>query len=214
MPVPRAVISLLALLSVITFLDRNAISIASVRITRELGLSESQFGWILTAFTISYGLLEIPMGLWGDKFGEKKIIIRIVLLWSLFTMLTGVAGGFASLFIVRFLFGAGEAGAYPNSATAIRKWFSQEERGRAQSFIWMASRIGGAITPFIVIPLQINFGWRATFYLLGGIGVLWVMLWWLLYPTMATEKSAELTADKISWKKYTRNQNFWFLLVM
>ena len=214
MPKKYLVLLLLALLSVITFLDRNAISIASVRITRELGLSESQFGWILTAFTISYGLLEIPMGLWGDKFGEKKIIIRIVLLWSTFTMLTGVAGGFASLFVVRFLFGAGEAGAYPNSAIAIRKWFSVEERGRAQSFIWMASRIGGAITPFIVIPLQINFGWRATFYSLGGIGVLWVILWWLLYPTVAHQKPSELTAEKISWKKYTRNQNFWFLLIM
>ena len=208
------VLLLLALLSIITFLDRNAISIASVRITNDLGLSESQFGWILTVFTISYGLLEIPSGLWGDKFGEKKVITRIVLLWSGFTMLTGAVSGFASLLVVRFLFGAGEAGAYPNSAIAVRKWFPVEERGRAQSFIWMASRIGGAITPFIVVPMQINFGWRATFYALGAIGVVWVIAWWLLYPAAPQEKQQESTPEKISWKKYTGDKNFWFLLIM
>lgn len=208
------VLLLLVFLSIITFLDRNAISIASVRITGDLGLSDSQFGWILTVFTISYGLLEIPSGMWGDKFGEKKVIARIVLLWSLFTMLTGVVTGFASLLIVRFLFGAGEAGAYPNAAIAVRKWFPVSERGRAQSFIWMASRIGGAITPFIVVPMQINFGWRATFYSLGLIGALWVVIWWWLYPTPPQEKSTELTTEKISWKQYTGDKNFWFLMIM
>ncbi|MFM8738774.1 MAG: MFS transporter, partial [Cytophagales bacterium] len=121
------ILIILSLLSVITFLDRNALSIAGVRITHDLGLSESQFGWILTAFTLSYGLLEIPMGLWGDRFGEKKVIIRIVMWWSLFTAFTGLATGFASLFVVRFLFGAGEAGAYPNTAISIRKWCSNIE---------------------------------------------------------------------------------------
>jgi len=209
------VLLLLSLLSVITFLDRNAISIASVRITTELGLTESQFGWILTAFTISYGLLEIPMGLWGDKFGEKKVIIRIVLMWSLFTALTGFAMGFASLFLIRFMFGAGEAGAYPNTAVSIRKWFSIEERGRAQSFIWMASRIGGAITPFIVVPMQINFGWRVTFYCLGGIGILWVLAWWLWYPSVAPlENKSEVKLATTSWRSSVNNKNFWFLLVM
>ena len=99
------------------------------------------------------------MGLWGDKFGEKKVIIRIVFWWSLFTALTGLVTGFASLFVVRFLFGAGEAGAYPNSAISIRKWFPTAERGRAQSFIWMASRIGGAIA---------NSVWLARYFLFFG----------------------------------------------
>lgn len=139
---------LLAILSIITFLDRNAISFAGIEITRELGLSESQFGWILAAFTISSGLFEIPTGLWGDRFGEKKTLARVVIWWSLFTTFTGLVGGFASLFVVRFLFGAGEAGAYPNSSIAVRKWFNVEERGRVQAVIWMSSRIGGAITPF------------------------------------------------------------------
>ncbi|MBI3218217.1 MAG: MFS transporter [Bacteroidetes bacterium] len=208
------ILALLSLLSVITFLDRNAISIAGVRITQELGLSESQFGWILTAFTLSYGLLEIPMGLWGDRFGEKRVIIRIVFWWSLFTALTGLVTGFASLFMVRFLFGAGEAGAYPNTAISIRKWFPITERGRAQSFIWMASRIGGAIAPFIVVPMQMQFGWRITFYFLGTIGLVWVLAWWLLYPSTTKSDVPQEKNETPSWRLHLADRNFWFLLIM
>jgi len=209
------VLILLSLLSVITFLDRNAISIAAGRITAELGLTDGQFGWILAAFTISYGVLEIPSGLWGDRFGEKKVIIRIVLLWSAFTALTGFAGGFISLFLIRFLFGAGEAGAYPNTAIAIRKWFPSEERGRAQAFIWMASRIGGAIAPLIVIPLQMNFGWRITFYMLGAVGIVWVLVWMFAYPNEApAAERIEEKRNEVSWTTYLANKNFWILMIM
>jgi len=211
----NVVLLLLALLSVITFLDRNAVSIASVRITTDLGLTDAQFGWILTAFTLSYGLLEIPMGLWGDRHGEKKVLLRIVLLWSAFTALTGLAGGFISLFIIRFLFGAGEAGAYPNSAIAIGKWFGAAERGRAQAWIWSASRIGGAIAPLLVIPLQQSLGWRVSFAILGLIGVAWAVVWWRVYqePPRHQAGQAEQNA-KISWTMHLRSGNFWRLMVM
>lgn len=209
------VLLLLSLLSVLTFLDRNAISIAASRITGDLGLSEGQFGWILAAFTMSYGVLEIPSGLWGDRFGEKKVIVRIVLLWSAFTALTGLATGFLSLFFIRFLFGAGEAGAYPNTAIAIRKWFPSEERGKAQSFIWMASRIGGAIAPLIVVPLQMNFGWRVTFYLLGAVGVVWALVWMTWYPKDSPETNAVVEKkDEPSWTTYLAKRNFWILMIM
>lgn len=207
------ILALLSLLSIITFLDRNAISIAGIHITAELGLSESQFGWILAAFTISYALFEIPTGLWGDRFGEKKVLARIVVWWSLFTSLTGLVSGFASLFMVRFLFGAGEAGAYPNSAITVRKWFTIEERGRAQAVIWMASRIGGAITPFVVVPLQMNFGWRVTFYLLGVVGILWVIAWWWLYKT-PQEKEVLVERTENSWTSIAGKKNFWLLMIM
>ncbi|MBK7650649.1 MAG: MFS transporter [Flammeovirgaceae bacterium] len=213
MPHKYKILTLLSLLSILTFLDRNAISIAGIHITAELGLSESQFGWILAAFTISYALFEIPTGLWGDRFGEKKVLTRIVLWWSLFTSLTGLVGGFASLLTVRFFFGAGEAGAYPNSAISIRKWFSIEERGRAQAVIWMASRIGGAITPFVVVPLQMNYGWRITFYLLGGIGILWVIVWWWLYKT-PEEKEMVAERTENSWASIAGKKNFWLLMIM
>lgn len=213
MPRKYVVLLMLSLLSVITFLDRNAISLAGIQITADLGLSESAFGWILAAFTISYGIFEIPTGLWGDRFGEKKVLARIVLGWSVFTSLTGLAMGFVSLFSTRFLFGAAEAGAYPNTAIAIRKWFSVTERAGAQSVIWMASRIGGAITPFVIVPLQLNFGWRISFMILGTLGIVWVALWWWFYQS--PEREPEVVVQKsVRWTTALRNKNFWLLMVM
>jgi len=214
MPKKYRVLGILSLLSVITFLDRNAISIAAVRLTEELSLSNEQFGWIASAFAVSYGIFEIPTGLWGDRFGEKKVLARIVLWWSLFTAFTGVVTGFASLLVVRFLFGAGEAGAYPNLAIAVRKWFDAKELGRAQAFIWMASRMGGAITPFVVVPLQIHFGWRVTFYGLGAIGLIWVLVWWLFYKEPNEERPLNLPLESMSWKEIGAKRNFWLLLVI
>ncbi|SHI02991.1 Sugar phosphate permease [Chryseolinea serpens] len=215
------VLILLSSLSVLTFLDRNAISIAGHRITEELHLSESQFGWILTAFTLSYGLLEIPMGLWGDRSGEKRIITRIVATWSLLTALTGLATGFVSLFATRFIFGAGEAGAYPNTAIAIRKWFPLQERAKAQAFVWMASRLGGALAPLLIVPLQMQFGWRVTFFVLGGVGLAWVLVWHRLYPSESplqdnTDQQQYVAPenDAPRWTVHLKDRNFWFLLVM
>lgn len=209
------ILFLLATLSVITFLDRNAISIAGQRITGELNLSESQFGWILTAFTLSYGLMEIPMGMWGDRRGEKKIITRIVAGWSLLTALTGAVSGFASLFITRFVFGAAEAGAYPNIAVGIRKWFPLQERAKAQAIVWMASRIGGAIAPLLIVPLQMHFGWRVTFFVLGGVGLIWLVVWHGFYSSPVTPvASAGKPPSPFAWTKHLRNRNFWFLLLM
>lgn len=204
-------LALLSLLSVITYLDRNAISIAGIDMSRELGFSEVQFGWILAAFTISYGLFEIPTGLMGDRLGEKKTLTRIVIWWSIFTSLTGLVGGFFSLFAVRFLFGAGEAGAFPNMSIAIGKWFGVAERGRAQAVILMASRVGGAITPFIVIPMQLHFGWRITFYLLGVIGIVWVIAWMLFYKTRDV---APIEKTESSWQQIAHTKSFWSLMLV
>ena len=215
-----AVLFILSVLSVITFLDRTAISLAGQRITHELGLSEIQFGWILGAFTIAYGLFEIPTGLLGDKWGAKKVLARVVIWWSLFTVLTGFAAGFASLFVIRFLFGAGEAGAYPNTAIAIKEWFPGTERGRAQSVIWMCGRMGGAIAPFIVIPLQIQFGWRTSFYILGLLGLAWVIFWLYWYKSKETKSPLPGDAEQrkssrvVFWKYWFNNRNFWFLMIM
>ena len=210
------VLLILSVLAVITFLDRTAISLAGQRITVELGLNENQFGWILSAFTLAYALFEIPTGVLGDRIGAKNTLARVVLWWSIFTFLTGLAGGFASLLLIRFCFGAGEAGAFPNTAIAIRRWFPTIERGRAQAVIWMSSRIGGAITPFLVIPLQIQFGWRLSFYILGAVGLIWVIVWWFWYrdndaPEETINKSE---IGRTSWRKWTGSRNFWMLMLM
>ena len=148
------VLFVLSLLSMITFLDRVALSSASSNIMSDLHISTVKWGWILGMFTLSYASFEVPTGWLCDRFGGKNILIRVVIWWSIFTILTGISTGFIMLLIVRFLFGVGEAGAYPNTSIILAKWFPVLERGRAQATIWGASRLGAALTPFIVLPIQ------------------------------------------------------------
>ena len=126
------VLLLLVLLAVITFLDRLCIAVAGTRIQDELGISPERWGWILGAFVLSYGIFEIPTGAHGDRFGQRKVLTRVVVWWSAFTALTGAAHNFWQLILTRFLFGAGEAGAYPNASGVIARWFPKSERARAQ----------------------------------------------------------------------------------
>jgi len=175
------VLALLVGLSVITYMDRVCISNAASQIQLDLHITDSQWGWVLGIFSIGYGLFEIPTGAWGDQVGQRRILTRIVLWWSVFTMLTGAAAGLVSLLIVRFLFSLGEAGAYPNAAGSVARWFPPAERARAQGAIWSASRVGGSITPLVVLPLILNFGWRATFLLFGAIGIVWAVIWRVWY---------------------------------
>ena len=171
------VLFILAIFSIITYIDRTSISNTGSLITQDLHLSEKEFGWILGSFAFAYGIFEIPAGLWGDLKGPKSIILRIVLSWSVFTILTGFSYSFTMLFIIRFLFGMGEAGAYPNATIVIQRWFPKQETGRAQSIIWIASRIGAALAPFLAVSIMVTLGWRYVFYIFGVLGLLWAIFW-------------------------------------
>src|SRR5215470_10898695 len=122
-PYRYRVLVLLFFLTFITYLDRICISLLGVKIKSEFHLTNSQFGWVLASFSLAYALFEIPSGILGDRIGQKAVLIRIVLWWSIFTILTGLTTGFISLLIVRFLFGVGESGAYPNSGGVVARWF-------------------------------------------------------------------------------------------
>ncbi len=174
------VLALLISLSVITYLDRICIGVAAKDIQAEIGLSESQWGWVLGTFLLAYGLFEIPSGGLGDWIGQRKVLARIVLWWSAFTALTPLASNYYLLIATRFLFGAGEAGAYPNASGCISRWFPPSERARAQGLVWGASRLGGALTPMIVVPLKAALGWKSCFWLFGALGIVWAItwLWW------------------------------------
>jgi MFS transporter, ACS family, glucarate transporter len=218
----------LVLVGVITFLDRINISVAGATIMQDLGLSRKQWGWVLSAFILSYGLMQVPLGVLGDKKGHRKVLASIVLWWSLFTALTGMAGGFVMLIAVRFLFGIGEAGSYPCMTGVIGKWFSRSETGKAQGAIWAASRLGGALTPFVVIPVIALLGWRMAFYILGGLGLLWSIAWYFFYRDQPSKMKGILPAelenlpvsDKpveklvIPWKIILTRSQFWLLLAM
>lgn len=225
------VLLVLSILSMITFLDRIAISTASKPILADLGLSTVQWGWILGMFTLSYGAFEIPTGLLGDRIGAKKVLVRVVIWWSVFTFLTGLSTGFVMLLVVRFLFGMGEAGAYPNTSIVLSKWFPAVERGRAQAMIWGASRVGAALTPFVVIPIQSHFGWQTSFFVLAFLGIFWTVFWIFWHkeePSQSKDISAaelKLISDnrqleihgagKKGYLKFAfTHKNLWFLLAM
>jgi MFS transporter, ACS family, glucarate transporter len=164
-------------LSVITYVDRVAISSAATAIRSDLGLSAIQMGWVFSAFTFAYAAFEIPSGWWGDVIGPRKVLTRIVLWWSAFTMATGLAWSFASLVVARFLFGVGEAGAFPNISRSFAAWFPARERGRAHGVVFMGTRLGGAIAPPLVVLLMSWIGWRLSFLACGLLGVVWCAFW-------------------------------------
>jgi MFS family permease len=177
MKVRYVVLLMLVLLSVITYLDRICIGVAGADIQKDLGISEQAWGWVLGAFLLSYGIFEIPSGALGDRIGQRKVLTRIVLWWSAFTALTPLARNYYALVATRFLFGAGEAGAYPNASGCICRWFPLAERARAQGLVWGASRLGGALTPLVVVPLKNSLGWQACFWLFGTLGLVWAAVW-------------------------------------
>jgi MFS family permease len=180
-------------LSLLTYLDRVCISRVSGAIRTDLHIDDVQMGLVFGAFAVGYGLFEVPGGWMGDVWGPRRVLTRIVLWWSVFTALTGCVWPFAlelgplvlnslvALLVVRFLFGCGEAGAYPNVTRVVGSWFPYRERGLAQGGVWMSARLGGALAPLAIGGLaRLLGGWRQAFWALGGIGLAWALIftWW------------------------------------
>ena len=134
------ILAFLVALAIITFLDRISIAVAGPRMQDELHITPDRWGWILGAFVIAYGLFEIPTGALGDRIGRRSVLTRVVVWWSGFTALTGIATGFKGLLVIRFLFGIGRPANLPNAAGVVARWFPIKEHARAQGFIWGASR--------------------------------------------------------------------------
>lgn len=162
-------------LAILSYIQRVAISQAASPIASDLHLDKQQLGSVLGAFGLAYALFEIPMGLYGDKRGVRRVLAQIVLAWSAFTALTGAAWNLTSLWVIRFLFGAGEAGCFPNLTRMLSQWLPKSERIKAQALMWAATRWGGAVTPPLAL-LGINlFGWRWSFVAFALLGVVWCL---------------------------------------
>jgi ACS family glucarate transporter-like MFS transporter len=221
------VMAFLAALAALTYLDRVCISVAGPRIQDELGLSPQQWGLVTGSFAIAYALFEIPGGYLADRFGARAMLARIVLWWSLFTSLTGMISKLWSLVIVRFFFGAGEAGAYPTISTVVFRWFPAAERGRTFGVVLLSSQLGGAIAPLLIVPIQAHYGWRASFYLFGCMGIFWTAGWWFRFRNRPQETigisaqelteigaATELTSPAFPWKAIGVNKSVWALMGM
>jgi MFS family permease len=184
------------LLSSITYLDRVCISITAKDMQRELGLTINELGYVFSAFTLAYGIFEIPTGWWGDRIGTRRVLTRIVLWWSFFTAMTGAAFSYVQLLLTRFLFGVGEAGAWPNVAIAFAKWFPKKDRGSAQGFFFMGAHAAAGLTPLLVTYLLGYFHWRALFAMFGGVGVIWSVVWYRWYRDTPREHPAVNAAER------------------
>lgn len=222
------VLGMLCLLTFILYLDRICIGQAARAIQSDLGLSSKQMGFVFSAFTIAYGLFEVPTGRWSDRFGSRGVLTRIVLWWSAFTALTGASWGFASMLAFRFLFGAGEAGALPNAARVVARWFPAGALGWAQGSVIATMLVGGAVAPLATQRLIAWIGWRGTFAALALPGIAWaVAFYWRFrddpaqHPAVnaselrlidrARPPSGGAEDEHVPWRYVLTSRNLWLM---
>lgn len=229
--VRHRVLAFCASLAALTYLDRVCISVTAQAMTEDLGLSNVQMGLVFSAFTLAYGLFEVPTGAWGDRIGGRRVITRIVVWWSSFTVMTAGAFNFASLVGIRFLFGAGEAGAWPNAARVLSRWFPSTERGMAQGVFFMGAHLAGGLTPILVAALLQIMHWRTVFVVFGLLGFVWSWLWYsrmrdepredssispqeLEYIESGRVTGASHSMAGVPWRKILHNRSVWGLCAM
>ncbi len=184
------------LITLLLYIDRVCISSAKDSISADLNLSDIEMGWVLSAFALGYALFQVPGGALGDKYGVRKVMTSIMVLWSIFTAITGFAWNYITMLLARFVFGAGEAGAFPNISRAAYSWVPLKERGIFQGINFSGSRLGAAFALPLVAYLIDAWGWRAIFYFFGAIGIVSSMLFYLLFRNKPEEHSAISETEK------------------
>ncbi|WP_369788213.1 MFS transporter [Rouxiella sp. WC2420] len=211
----------------INYIDRTVLSAAAPHLISELKLTPEMMGFIMAAFFWSYSLLQIPAGWFADRFGQKKGLGLAVAWWSIATSLMGVATGFTSLLLMRLALGIGEAAAYPSNAGITARWFPDRERATVSGLFDSASKFGGAVAMPLIVWMIYMFDWRLTFVIVGALGVLWVIAWYLIYADNP-EDHKKISAQEVSlirdgqllrhgdknvlpmkWYKLLRYRNIW-----
>lgn len=218
------------LLALLLYVDRVCISVAKESIAGDLMLSDKQMGWVLSIFALGYALFQVPSGLLADKLGPRKVLASIVSVWSILTAMTGAATNFINLMVVRFAFGAGEAGAFPGMARATYSWIPLGERGTVTGLNFSGSRLGAAFALPFVAWLITDFGWRNAFLILGIIGVFWAVAWWLAFrdtpeehPLLGEAERQEIVAtrqqvaadepERLTFADLRHSKNMWSVVL-
>src|SRR5947209_2753867 len=223
------VVALATGLAMVTYLDRTAIGTLAPQIRRDLGLSAVEMGWVFTAFQLAYGLFEIPTGRWADRVGTRRVLARIVLWWSAMTMGTAAAFNYPSMLAIRFLFGAGEAGAWPGVARTFSRWIPQRERGRAQGIFFCGAHLVAGLTPALIVGgglmgpwpgLLSVMAWRGLFVAFGLVGVVWVAAWlsWFRndpseHPSVNPSELALIVAHRRPVAEHVSGWTYWQTLI-
>lgn len=220
------VLFLISLMYLICYMDRSNISVAQPEIAKAFGLSKTSMALVLSAFTWSYALGQIPAGWLGDRFGPKRVLTAIMSWWSIAAMMTGAALGLGSLFAARFFLGLGEAGAFPVASRGMQLWFPRSERGRIQGTTHFFSRFAVAVTPLVAATILLAFGWRAIFFIFGSLGLVWSAAFALFYRNRPEEHSgvnaaelaqirgqaaSEPARQSVPWRKILGSPNMWYI---
>ncbi len=229
--VRRMVLGLTVAAYMITYMDRVVMSAAVPSIQKEFGFSLITMGWIISSFRWAYAIFQIPGGWLGDRFGPRRTMSAIVFWWSVFTSLTTQAWNAVSMVVIRFLFGIGEAGAFPIATRSLSRWVLPAERGFVQGLTHAGSRFGAALTPPLVVFLLLRYGWRTPFILFGLLGLTWAALWyWYYRDTPAEHKSvnaaerellggssaspSRVVGRRVPWKAILSSPQMWTISAM
>lgn len=225
----HTVLWLTVLAYLITYMDRVVIATAAPSIQQEFGFSLVTMGWIFASFQIAYALFQIPGGWLGDRFGPRRALSGVVLWWSSFTAATAMTWSAGSMMVCRFLFGMGEAGAFPIATRSLSRWMLPSERGWAQGLTHAGARLGGAVTPVFVAWLIVAFGWRMPFMLFAVVGLGWAALWFWFYRDTPREHRSVNAAElemiegslgagraraKVPWRVLLSQPQLWTLSAM
>ncbi|AMP40471.1 MULTISPECIES: MFS transporter [Ralstonia solanacearum species complex] len=214
----------------INYIDRTVLSAAAPHIQKEFHLSAVEMGIVMSAFFWSYALLQLPAGILADRFGQKKVLGFAVLWWSLATAVTGLATGFKSLVSLRVALGVGEAGAYPSNAGITSRWFPKQERATVAAIFDSGSKLGSAIALPLIAWLLVAFDWKLTFAVAGSLGIVWSVVWVLVFKDSPAAhpgvNAAELShiqkglpparnadAPSVSWTKLLTHRNVWAMCI-
>lgn len=216
-------------LSVLLYIDRVCISVGKEPMQGALNLTDKQMGWVLSVFALGYALAQTPSGILNDRFGPRKVLTAVVSLWSIFTALTGAAWNFIILLVTRFVFGIGEAGAFPGMARATFSWIPIRERGIVTGINFSGSRLGAAFALPVVAWLIETVGWRHSFMILGIVGLMWAVFWywWFrdspeqhkgigeaekAYILKSRQQVSNAETEKLSGALLFRSKNMWLAM--
>jgi sugar phosphate permease len=232
------VLAFACVLAVLTYLNRLGFVVAAPEIKKDLALTDEQMGYLAAAFLIAYGLCQVPGGLVGDRIGGRNLLTILVLAWSLLSgavalgviFPAGAALAFVFLVVLRFLFGMFQAAEFPTLARVLADWMPISERARAQGLVWMFSRLGGAIIPFLFAGMLWYFGtWTTPFWVMAALGALWCAAFWPWFRDRPEEMpqvnrgEAELIEAgrppaparlSVPWSAVFRSPNVWSLCLV
>ena len=214
----------------VMYIDRACMGAVQPHIMREFGMDKIQMGWASSLFNFAYAAFQVPSGWMTDRYGPRAILCIAIAWWSIFTAATGLTYSFVSLAVTRFLFGIGEAAAFPAASRAILPWLPAPQRAFGQGFQHSGSRFGAAVAPVIAAALATSFGWRHVFFLFGALG-LGLALYWMWYfrdhpddhrGVNAAEHELLATAvlprrnknQHVPWGRILRHRDLWFLTAM